>query len=132
MPTEPTTDALLDHTFRRWDMLLHAWNFYLLVGIGVILLFVLSEKARTNRRAYWVFQIGFQLFAFTHLLGLLYILKSWAALGAMSKAAIRFDPTLLENSGIIDAPEPIWVLPFHLLGDVFVFLAVRWLAKPQS
>jgi hypothetical protein len=128
-----TKEALLDHTFRRWEMLLSAWNFYLLVSIGVILVFVLSEKARTNRRAYWVFQIGYLLFAFTHVLGLLYILKSWSALGAvLHEMTPAPKQELLEAAGIIDAPMPVWVLPFHVLGDAFVVLSVRWLCQPTK
>jgi hypothetical protein len=126
--------VLLDQTFKRWEMLLAAWNFYLVVAIGIITLFAQSKSVREDRRNFWIFLIGFEGFAFCHFLGLMYIIKSWAALAAEMHNLIK-SPEAIErfaNSGIIDAPEPIWIIPFHLIGDTFVATALWWLCRRRG
>jgi len=133
-----TEQTLFEAGFRRWEMLLSAWNFYLLLAVSLIVLFAAVKSLRTNRRVYWVFSAGFFFFAWTHLLGLLYILKQWHAiadelkwkLSQSTPSRIEELTTRFENSGILDAPEAVWVLPFHFLGDAFVLLALRWLRAP--
>jgi len=127
--------TLFEAGFRRWEMLLAAWNFYLLIAVGTIVLFAAVRSLRHDRRVYWIFTVGFAFFAWTHLLGLLYILKQWHAIAEELKRKLeQSDPsriadltTRFEYSGIIDAPEAIWVLPFHLLGDAFVLASLWWL-----
>lgn len=133
-----TEQSLFEAGFRRWEMLLSAWNFYLLIAVGTIVLFAAVKSLRRDRRVYRVFSVGFALFAWTHLLGLFYILKQWHAIADELKEKLtKANPNRVaeltarfENSGIIDAPEGIWVVPFHILGDAFVLLALWYLRSP--
>ena len=133
-----TPDALLAGTFQRWQMLLGAWHVYVLVGVGVVGLFAVSPAARADGRVKRVMTGGFVLFAVAHLLGLMYMLKQWAAVaGELRRAVERARPAdaadflaRFENSGVIDAPDPVWVVPFHLAGDVFVVAVVWYLGRP--
>ena len=134
-----TPDALLAGTFDRWQMLLTAWNVYVAVGVAVVTLFAVSPAARGDARVRHVFVTGFLLFAVAHLLGLLYMLKQWAAVaGELRRMVESTRPpdaaadflARFESAGVIDAPEPVWVLPFHLLGDGFVVAAVGYLSRP--
>ncbi len=130
--------TLFEQGFKRWEMLLAAWNFYLVVVFALIVLFVLSKSARTDRRVFWIMVSGFGFFAWTHLLGLLYILKQWTAIAAelKTKVAVRIPNDVLEsrfaNAGIIDAPEAVWVVPFHIIVDVFVVAAIWWLCRERA
>ena len=126
--------TLLDQTFKRWDMLLNAWYVYAAAAFAVLALFAVVRPLRCDRPAVRLFQAGFAFFAWTHLLALLYILKSWAALAAQFKLdtagrgsdfAARF-----ENAGILDAPDAVWVVPFHLIGDALVLGGLWWLVLP--
>ncbi len=132
-----TEQALFDATFRRWEMLLGAWNFYLVVAAAVVGVFALVPAARNDRRSVRVAVAGFVFFAWTHLLGLLYILKQWAAIADELKRVTgsRPDAAALHerfaNAGVVDAPDPVWVVPFHVAADVFVVLAVLWLARAR-
>ena len=126
--------TLLDHTFRRWDMLLNAWYVYAAAAFAVLALFAALRTLRQDRPAVRLFQVGFAFFAWTHLLALLYILKSWAALAGQLKFdtagrgtdfAARF-----ENAGILDAPDAVWVVPFHVIGDALVLGGLWWLILP--
>ena len=40
-------------------MLLSAWNFYLAIAVGVIVLFAAVKSLRRDRRVYWIFSLGF-------------------------------------------------------------------------
>jgi len=131
--------TLVEQTFKRWDMLLNAWYVYAAAALAVVALFAVVRRLRADRPAVRLFLAGFAFFAWTHLLALLYILKSWAALAAQLKAdtadrgsdfAARF-----ENSGVLDAPDAVWVVPFHLIGDALVLGGLWWLcrgAPPQE
>ena len=127
--------TLLDQTFKRWDMLLTAWYVYAAAAFAVLALFAVVRPLREDRRAVWLFLAGFAFFAWTHLLALLYILKSWAALAAQlstdtagwgKEFAVRF-----ENAGILDAPDAVWVVPFHVVGDALVLGGLWALCRPR-
>ena len=53
-----------------------------------------------------------------------------------TKVAVRVPNEVLEtqfaNAGIIDAPEAVWVVPFHIIGDVFVIASVWWLCRKRA
>ncbi len=124
--------TLLDHTFKRWDMLLNAWYVYAAAAFAVLTLFAAARRLRQDRPAARLFQAGFAFFAWTHLLALLYILKSWAALAAQLKRGVTDAGTLarFENTGVLDAPDAVWVVPFHLIGDALVLGGLWWLTPP--
>lgn len=127
------TRDLFAETFKRWEMLLAAWNFYLLVAFLLVGLVALVPRLRSDRLALRLLAAGFLFFAWTHLLGLLYILKQWAAIAAMLRD--RLPPAEVERlamAGFVEAPEAVWVVPFHLLLDGFVLLAVWLLSRPPS
>lgn len=122
---------LYAETFKRWEMLLAAWNFYLIVAFVLVGLVALAPRLRTDRLALRLLAVGFAFFAWTHLLGLLYILKQWAALAALLRD--KLPPAEVERlalAGFVEAPEAVWVVPFHLLLDGFVLLAVWLLSRP--
>lgn len=128
-----TETALLDHTFKRWDMLLTAWYVYAAAAFAVLALFTVARSLRADRRAVRLFQLGFAFFAWTHLLALLYILKSWAALAAQLKLDTAGRGTdfadRFANAGVLDAPDAVWVVPFHLIGDALVLGGLAWLSR---
>jgi len=127
--------ALLDHTFKRWDMLLNAWYVYAAAAFAVLTLFAVARRLRRDRPAVRLFQAGFAFFAWTHLLALLYILKSWAALAAQFKLSVGQNADTLarfENAGVLDAPDAVWVVPFHLIGDALVLGGLWWLTRADS
>ncbi len=125
--------TLLDQTFRRWDMLLNAWYVYAAAAFAVLALFALVRPLRRDRPALRLFQVGFAFFAWTHLLALLYILKSWAALAAQFRRGVDAETfTRFENAGVLDAPDAVWVVPFHLIGDALVLGGLWWLTRPES
>jgi len=133
-----TETALFEAGFRRWEMLWAAWNFYLILSLTLIIAFAALPALRTNRRVYWIFTVGYAGFAWAHLLGLLYILKQWRAIAEelrfmleRSQPVERYQELLtrFEASGVLDAPEGFWVVPFHLVGDLFVLGALWWLRR---
>ena len=126
-------DALLDAVTRRWEMLQSAWTTYLVVCAGVLALVVALPRLRDDRRALQLLGVAFAFFAVTHLLGLLYTLKQWGALAAQFAAtqspAVR---GAFAESGLVEAPHPLWVLPFHLLGDALVLGGLWRLGRPAA
>ena len=125
--------TLLDQTFKRWDMLLNAWYVYAAAAFAVLALFAVVRPLRQDRPAVRLFQAGFAFFAWTHLLALLYILKSWAGLAAQLKLSAAHTAetlTRFENAGVLDAPDAAWVVPFHLIGDALVLGGLWWLTPP--
>ncbi len=130
-----TEATLLDQTFRRWEMLLHAWYVYAAAAFAVLALFAVVPALRHDRRATRLFLLGFTFFAWTHLLALLYILKSWAALAGQ----LRLDTATrgvdfadrFANAGVVDAPDAVWVVPFHLIGDAIVLGGLWWLTRRE-
>ncbi len=110
---------------RCWEHLHVAWCFYLLVSAGAVGVVLLSPRLRSDRPALRLLAAGYALFAWTHLLGLLYILKQWAAVAEEARAGLS--PVVagrLAGAGLVEAPEPLWVVPFHILGDLFVLYAL--------
>jgi hypothetical protein len=125
---------LLSAAGRCWEHLHAAWCFYLVVAAAVVGAVVLVPRLRADRPALRLLAVGFALFAWTHLLGLLYILKQWAALAAELRLRLPADAAgRLAGAGFVEAPEPVWVVPFHLLGDAFVLFALwRLSSRPQG
>ena len=37
----------------------------------------------------------------------------------------------LAGAGIVEAPEAVWIVPFHLLLDAFVLFGMWFLCRPQ-
>ena len=130
--------GLIEATFQRWEMLLQAWNFYLVVSFALMLFVILAPVARTNRKVFWVLLAGFAFFAWTHLLGLLYILKQWAAVASLLRERFIQDGMstaeleTLANAGLIDAPAAFWVVPFHLIADLIVFVGLWIFTRPVA
>lgn len=120
------TKDLFDQVFKRWEVLLSAWNFYLVVAFALLGFFALSNTARTERKVFRLFAVGWAFFAWTHLLGLLYMIKQWTAVAAVLKdrlSASGADKGVVDRiagAGMIEAPEAVWIVPFHLLLDAFV------------
>lgn len=120
------TKDLFDQVFKRWEVLLSAWNFYLVVAFALLVFFALSHTARTERKVLCLFAVGWAFFAWTHLLGLLYMIKQWAAVAGVLKdrlSASEADKGVVDRitgAGMIEAPEAVWIVPFHLLLDAFV------------
>jgi len=126
-------ETLLDQTFKRWDMLLNAWYVYAAAAFAVLALVAVVRPLRQDRPAIRLFQVGFAFFAWTHLLALLYILKSWAALAAQLRLGVDEGTlTRFENAGVIDAPDAVWVVPFHVIGDALVLGGLWWLTRPAG
>ena len=128
-----TPDALLEAVTRRWEMLQTAWTTYLVVSAAVLTLVVALPRLRADRRALLLLGVAFGFFAVTHLLGLLYTLKQWAALA--EQFASTQTPAVRESfaeSGLVEAPHPLWVVPFHLAGDALVLLGLRWLGRSPA
>lgn len=129
-------NGLLDQVFRRWEMLLAAWNFYLVVAFVLLGFFILSKTARTERKVFRLLAAGWAFFAWTHLLGILYMVKQWTAVAALLKetlAAREGGAELvgrLAGAGIVEAPEAVWIVPFHLLLDAFVLFGMWILRRP--
>jgi|GEM_PF-2376595 len=129
-------ESLMDQVFRRWETLLAAWNFYLVVAFAIVALFLLSAGVRKERNAFRIVAVGWAAFAWTHLLGILYMLKQWAAVAGMLKAKLLLESggsdavERIAEAGIVESPEAVWVVPFHLLGDAFVLVAIRILSRP--
>ena len=117
---------------RCWEHLHAAWCFYLVVAAAVVGAAVLVPRLRADRLALRLLAGGFALFAWTHLLGLLYILKQWAALAAELRLRLPADAVeRLAGAGFVEAPDPVWVVPFHLLGDACVVVSLwRRSARP--
>ena len=128
---------LLDQVFRRWEALLAAWNFYLVVAFVLLGLFILSKSARTERKVFRLLAVGWMFFAWTHLLGILYMVKQWTAVAGMLKEAIAAQEggtefvSRLAGAGIVEAPNAVWIIPFHLLLDAFVLFGMWVLSRPQ-
>lgn len=131
-------NSLLDQVFRRWETLLAAWNFYLVVAFVLLGLFILSKTARTERKVLRLLAVGWMFFAWTHLLGILYMVKQWTAVAAMLKEAISAQEGgtefvgRLAGAGIVEAPNAVWIIPFHLLLDAFVLFGMWVLCRSQS
>ena len=99
----------------------------------MLALVAVVRPLRRDRPAVRLFQVGFAFFAWTHLLALLYILKSWAALAAQLRLGVNEDTlTRFENAGVIDAPDAVWVVPFHVIGDALVLGGLWWLTRPAG
>lgn len=122
---------LLSAASRCWEHLHAAWCFYLVVAAAAVGAVMLVPRLRADRLALRLLAGGFALFAWTHLLGLLYILKQWAAFAAELRLRLPADAVeRLTGAGFVEAPEPVWVVPFHLLGDAFVLFALWRLSVP--
>ncbi len=130
-------NGLLDQVFRRWETLLAAWNFYLVVAFVLLGFVILSKTARTERKVFRLLAVGWVFFAWTHLLGILYMIKQWTAVAALLKEALAARPGgtelagRLAGAGIVEAPEAVWVVPFHLLLDAFVLFGMWVLCRPR-
>ena len=130
-------NSLLDQVFQRWETLLAAWNFYLIVAFVLLGFFILSKTARTERKVFRLLAVGWVFFTWTHLLGILYMVKQWTAVAAMLKEAIAAREggtefvVRLAGAGIVEAPNAVWIVPFHLLLDAFVFFGMWVLCRPQ-
>ena len=131
------TKDLFDQVFKRWEVLLSAWNFYLVVAFALLGFFALSNTARTERKVFRLFAVGWAFFAWTHLLGLLYMIKQWTAVAAVLKdrlSASEADKGVVDRiagAGMIEAPEAVWIVPFHLLLDAFVLYGMWVLCTPR-
>ena len=132
-----SNDALLDAVTRRWQMLQTQWALYLLVSAAVVVFVIALPGLRADRRALRLIAVAYAFFAWTHLLGLLYIIKQWALLAG--ELALHSDEAMRQRflyAGIFDAPAGFWVVPFHLMGDVLVLAGIWWvsreLVRPQA
>lgn len=127
--------GLLVEVFRRSDVILAAWAAHVVVGGAVLVAALLSGRIRDDRRVRRVLAAAFAFYAVTHLESMHWVLKQWAAATAALKAAPDFvtaDPAAREALlGVIEAPHPLWVVPFHLALDAFV-LWVLLRPRPQS
>jgi hypothetical protein len=128
------TDAiLLDQITARWRMLDYAWMFYVLVALAAVVAVAAVPSIRESRRAVRIFAVGFGLFAFSNLLGMLYTIKQWHALAdELRKRIPATTASDWEGAGLSDAPLGAWVLIPHLLADGFVVAAILWLGSRQS
>ena len=128
-----SNDALLDAVTRRWQMLQNQWALYLVVSAAVLAFVVALPGLRTDRRALRLIALCYAFFAWTHLLGLLYIVKQWALLAG--ELARHSDAAARERflyAGIFDAPATFWVVPFHLIGDALVLAGIWWVSRATA
>lgn len=119
---------LLSEVYRRSDVILAAWAFHVIVAGVVFGVGLFSARLRDNRRARRLLAAGFAFYALTHLESMHWVLKQWAGATAALKASPEFanaDPAARAALGpVIEAPAPAWVVPFHLILDIFVLWVV--------
>jgi hypothetical protein len=123
-----TADALLSLVLSRSDHVLWLWCFHVAVSLGLFALVVAAPAVRADRRLVRLVLFGFAFYAYTHLECMRWEVKQWAAIAAELKAMPRTPPTL---RGIIDAPHPLWIIPFHVLFDAFVLYALWAATRPR-
>ncbi len=128
-----TADPLVAEVFRRSDQLLAAWAVHALTAVGVVALAAAVPAVRDCRRSRRVLALLFALLALANLEGMLWILKQWQAvsdaLGALPAWAVS--PAARPLAGVLDAPHPLWVVPFHLVLDGFVVFVLLRVGSPQ-
>lgn len=125
-----SNDALLDAVTRRWQMLQTQWALYLVVSAALLALVIALPNLRADRRVLRLIGLAYAFFAWTHLLGLLYILKQWSLLaGELARNADEATRERFLYAGIFDAPIAAWVVPFHLMGDALVLGGIWWVSR---
>jgi hypothetical protein len=124
-----TVETLLSEIAKKSDFIFTGWNILMLAGIGVILA---TPFLRGYSRVAFAVRVAFGFFAATHLLGMLHVLKQWASLEDGVKFLLADNSVLREHLAFaVLAPHPTWVVPFHLLFDIFV-VATAWWANRQA
>lgn len=125
-----TPSDLFPEVFRRWDALHASWNQFLIASFGVLLLLLLVPRVRVH----WRFvAAGYALFALGHLLTILHMLKQWRGVAEYLRDKLA-NPEWNQrwaDAGIVDAPDPLWVVPHHLLIDAFVLVGLWRLGRTQ-
>lgn len=130
-----TPDALLAQILGRSDQILWLWNFYVVVAAALIVYALGSQALRADRRAFRLVAGGFVFFAYTNLECMRWVVKQWVAVAAafretaayaQASAAVRE-----QLDGVISAPHPLWIVPFHLALDALV-LVVVWRARRRG
>lgn len=125
--------ALLAEVMRRSDFIFAGWNVLMAVGVGLLAAVGLSPTLRADRRAGRVLVAGFAFFALTHLLGMLHVVKQWAALADGLRHKLGSEPALADKIEFaVMAPHVTWIVPFHLAFDAFVVAAVWWLTGRRT
>ncbi|MDB5312032.1 MAG: hypothetical protein JWO38_6234 [Gemmataceae bacterium] len=128
-------DGLLAEVFRRSDQLLAAWAVHAGVAVAVLALVLAAPAVRDDRRARRVLAAAFAFLALANLEGMLWVLKQWRAVAdalrdsAAWEAGRRVQADLAE---VVDAPHPLWVVPFHLVLDAFVVWVVLRPGRPPA
>ncbi|MGL4422204.1 MAG: hypothetical protein ACRCZF_16160, partial [Gemmataceae bacterium] len=131
-------NELFPEVFRRWELLHDSWNQFLFASAAVVGVAMVLRQRATDPKFGRVLMIGYIVYAGGHLLTMLHLLKQWRGVADLLRE--QWPPMLskikwfqqLENSGIVDSPHPLWVIPHHLLIDILVVVALRYLlrAKP--
>jgi hypothetical protein len=125
-------DSLLAEIMRRADFVFAGWNVLMVAGLGLLVAVGMSSSLRADRRTGGVLIAGFAFFALTHLLGMLHVVKQWASLEQALRYKLVADPALAERLNFaVTAPKEGWIVPFHLVFDVFVLAGVWWLTRRE-
>jgi len=122
-----TADTLLAEIAKKSDFIFAGWNVLMLAGIAWL---VVIPLVRTYPRVQFAVRVAFAFFAITHLLGMLHVLKQWASLEDALKFALAGEPELRDKLAFAAmAPHATWVVPFHLVFDLFVLTAAWWAGR---
>jgi hypothetical protein len=130
------TPNLLLLILSRSDHLLLGWVVLVALGFAVMAVLAALPAARSDVAIGRLFVVGWLLFAVTHLLGMLWIVKQWAALERALQDApsykIATEPVRQELARVTAAPDVLWIVPFHLAYVAFVLIAIWWLTRTRS
>lgn len=126
-------NILIPQILSRSDTVLYLWAILGVVGLAVL---VAAARPQQHPSLGRLLFFGFAVFALTHLLSLQWLMKQWSGLSQ----AVQDSPAwnLPANESMrnhirqaIDAPQPVWVVPFHLVFDALILTGLWWLSRAR-
>jgi hypothetical protein len=125
---------LLSIVFARSDQVLWLWCFHAAVCFGLIA-FATVPAVRGDRRLRRLLLGGFAFYAFTHLEAMMWVVKQWAVASDLLHGQPGFEldviPPRFPTRAVTIAPEPVWIVPFHIEFDAFALFAIWTAARPR-
>ena len=123
-------NALIPSLLAHSNYLLSLWVVHLLASFALILILAARPTLRADALAMRFVLLAYIGFAITHLMCMQWVLKQWGVLAELLRDRLTPDQLLkMTGSGLTEAPDFIWVVPFHVLADAFVITAIRKLSK---